>query len=80
MGTRSPAPSDRERQPGRVVSIAAQERFMRLALEEARNALHLGEVPIGAVVAYDQTVVSLGFNQPVHTLDPTAHAEVVALR
>ena len=53
---------------------------MKLALEEARHALHLGEVPVGAVLAQDQEVVSVGFNQPIHTLDPTAHAEVVALR
>ncbi len=54
--------------------------MMKLALEEARHALHLGEVPIGSVLARDQEVVATGFNQPIHTLDPTAHAEVVALR
>jgi tRNA(adenine34) deaminase len=54
--------------------------MMRLALEEARNALHLGEVPIGAVLAEDREVVSVGFNQPIHAVDPTAHAEVVAIR
>ncbi len=53
---------------------------MRLALEEARNALHLGEVPIGAVLAREQEVVAVGFNQPIHSLDPTAHAELVAIR
>jgi tRNA(adenine34) deaminase len=53
---------------------------MRLALEEARNALHLGEVPVGAVVVADREAVAAGFNQPIHTLDPTAHAEVIALR
>jgi tRNA(adenine34) deaminase len=42
--------------------------------------MHLGEVPIGAVVARDQEVVAVGFNQPIHSLDPTAHAELVALR
>ncbi len=54
--------------------------MMRLALEEARNALHLGEVPIGAVLAQERDVVAVGFNQPIHAVDPTAHAEVVALR
>lgn len=54
--------------------------MMRLALEEARNSLHLGEVPIGAVVAQEREVVAVGFNQPIHSLDPTAHAEIVALR
>ena len=53
---------------------------MRLALEEARNALHLGEVPVGAVLAREQEVVAVGFNQPIHSLDPTAHAELVAIR
>ncbi len=54
--------------------------MMRLALEEARNSLHLGEVPIGAVLARDQDVVAVGFNQPIHAQDPTAHAEIVAMR
>ncbi len=53
---------------------------MRLALEEARNALHLGEVPIGAVLAQEQDVIAVGFNQPIRSVDPTAHAEVVAIR
>ncbi len=54
--------------------------MMQLALDEARHALHLGEVPIGAVVASDQQVVSTGFNQPIQSVDPTAHAELVAIR
>jgi tRNA(adenine34) deaminase len=54
--------------------------MMRLALLEARNALHLGEIPVGAVVAQDRDVISVGFNQPIRAIDPTAHAEVVALR
>jgi tRNA(adenine34) deaminase len=54
--------------------------MMRLALEEARHALHLGEIPIGAVVAADQEIIAEGFNQPIHSLDPTAHAEIIALR
>ena len=53
---------------------------MRLALSEARHALHLGEVPIGAVLARDQDVVAVGFNQPIHAVDPTAHAELIAIR
>jgi tRNA(adenine34) deaminase len=54
--------------------------MMRLALDEARNALHLGEVPIGAVLAQDREVLAVGFNQPIHAVDPTAHAEIVAIR
>jgi tRNA(adenine34) deaminase len=56
------------------------EAFMRLALEAASSAMHLGEVPIGAVVTRGDGVIARGFNQPVRGLDPTAHAEVVALR
>lgn len=56
------------------------ERFMRLALEEARQGLHIGEVPVGAVVVLGGEVLATGFNQPIHNVDPTAHAEVVALR
>lgn len=53
---------------------------MQLALEEARKALHLGEVPVGAVMTFEDVVVAEGFNQPIHSVDPTAHAELVALR
>ena len=53
---------------------------MRLALQEARTALHLGEVPVGAVLVAGGEVVASGFNQPIHQVDPTAHAEIVALR
>jgi len=53
---------------------------MRLALDEARHARDLGEVPVGAVVVADGVVVGAGFNQPIRSVDPTAHAEIVALR
>jgi tRNA(adenine34) deaminase len=53
---------------------------MREAIECARTALHIGEVPIGAVVVREGQIVAQGFNQPIHGQDPTAHAEVVALR
>ncbi len=59
---------------------ATHEGFMRLALQEAKAALHLGEVPVGAIVVLGGEVVARGFNQPIRGLDPTAHAEVVALR
>ncbi|MDB5797862.1 MAG: cytidine and deoxycytidylate deaminase zinc-binding region family protein [Paucimonas sp.] len=54
--------------------------FMRLALSQAHNAWALGEVPVGAVVVKDGEVIATGFNQPIGTHDPTAHAEVMALR
>jgi len=56
------------------------ETFMREALEQARRALHLGEVPIGAVVVAEGGVMGEGFNQPIRATDPSAHAEIVALR
>ena len=56
------------------------EEMMRLALAEAALAEAAGEVPVGAVVVVDGEVVGRGFNQPIGTTDPTAHAEVVALR
>ncbi len=56
------------------------EDFMRLALAEALRARDAGEVPVGAVVVLDEVAIGSGFNQPISSNDPTAHAEVVALR
>ena len=53
---------------------------MQLALAEARKAMASDEVPVGAVVAVDAGIVAAAFNQPVSTVDPTAHAEIQALR
>ncbi len=63
-----------------AASLPVHEAFMRQALNEARGALDLGEVPVGAVLVREGKVVAQGFNQPVHSRDPTAHAEVVVLR
>ena len=54
--------------------------LMGEALAEARRAREAGEVPIGAVVALDGAIVGRGFNHPIGAADPTAHAEVVAIR
>jgi tRNA(adenine34) deaminase len=54
--------------------------YMEMALAEARNAERAGEVPVGAVIVIEGSVVARAFNQPVSTSDPTAHAEMVALR
>jgi tRNA(adenine34) deaminase len=54
--------------------------FMRLAIEQARLAGGAGEVPVGAVLVVDGAVVAHGFNRPITTTDPTAHAEIVTLR
>jgi tRNA(adenine34) deaminase len=53
---------------------------MRAALGLARRALERGEVPVGAVVVVDDVIVGEGFNQPITAHDPTAHAEIVAVR
>ena len=53
---------------------------MRAALEQALEAERRAEVPVGAVVVVDNGVVGAGFNQPIGDEDPTAHAEIVALR
>ena len=54
--------------------------FMRLALEEARRAGSLGEVPIGAIVVKNGRVIGRGCNRVIDSSDPTAHAEIEALR
>jgi tRNA(adenine34) deaminase len=53
---------------------------MRMALDEATKASEVGEVPVGAVVVLDGQIIGRGFNQPIRAVDPTAHAEIVALR
>src|SRR5438876_793314 len=53
---------------------------MREALRLAERAYEAGEVPVGAVVVADGTILGRGFNQPIASHDPTAHAEIVALR
>ena len=54
--------------------------FMSCALEQARLGMDAGEVPIGAVIVIDGEIVARAFNQPIRSVDPTAHAEIVALR
>jgi tRNA(adenine34) deaminase len=54
--------------------------LMRLALSQAELARAAGEVPVGAVVALGGAVAGRGYNQPIGTSDPTAHAEMLALR
>ena len=53
---------------------------MRLALDQAQNAWLAGEVPVGAVIMRAGQVIATGYNRPITTHDPTAHAEIVALR
>lgn len=54
--------------------------MMRLAIDQARNAWTVGEVPVGAVLVREGRVLATGYNQPIASHDPTAHAEICALR
>jgi tRNA(adenine34) deaminase len=56
------------------------EKWMRLALEQAARAAQLGEVPVGAVAVRDGMIIGTGFNRKESDQDPTAHAEMLALR
>jgi tRNA(adenine34) deaminase len=62
------------------ITPSEDERFMRDALELAGDAARRGEVPVGAVVVCDGRVIGRGFNAPIASKDPTAHAEIAALR
>jgi len=59
---------------------ARDEAAMRLALDQAQNAWLVGEVPVGAVILRGEQLIATGYNRPITTHDPTAHAEIVALR
>lgn len=54
--------------------------MMRLAIDQGRNAAIVGEVPVGAVIVHEGKVIATGYNHPVAGHDPTAHAEIHALR
>ena len=58
----------------------SDDELMAAALVEARRAMANHEVPVGAVIAVGDEIVAAGFNQPITGVDPTAHAEIVALR
>ena len=60
--------------------MADHEAFMELALDEARKAAQIGEVPVGSVVVHDGEVIARGFNRRETWHDPTAHAELIAMR
>ena len=63
-----------------IIDRSRDEHFMQLALEQARLGALRGEVPVGAVVVQEGEVVGSGFNCPISTSDPSAHAEMVAIR
>jgi tRNA(adenine34) deaminase len=56
------------------------QKYMRLAIEQAQLAAQLGEVPVGAILVKDGQVISKAFNKPIANHDPSAHAEMLALR
>ena len=72
-----PQPFDLTNHESRVTSHAP---FMSRALELAREAQRAGEVPVGAVIVKDGVIIAEGSNRPISGNDPTAHAEVVAMR
>lgn len=61
-------------------NLVVDQTFIRVALELAEEGLVRGEVPVGAVVVLDGEVIGRGYNQPIGSHDPTAHAEIIALR
>jgi len=60
--------------------IARDERYMELALKEAACAFDQGEIPVGALVVCGDEIVASAYNQPIAMNDPSAHAEILALR
>jgi tRNA(adenine34) deaminase len=68
------------RQSGEKAGPAQHQAFMRLAIEEARLAFEMAEIPVGAVAVYQGRVIGKGHNSKETRLDPTAHAEIIALR
>ncbi|HSC85224.1 MAG TPA: tRNA adenosine(34) deaminase TadA [Pseudomonas sp.] len=67
------------RQP-KIIDRSQDQYFMREALEQARLGAEQGEVPVGALLVQDGVVIGSGFNCPITTHDPSAHAEMVAIR
>ena len=60
--------------------METDEFYMRFALAEARQAERVGEVPVGAVIVLGSRIVGVGYNRPIGLQDPTAHAEILAIR
>ena len=61
-------------------SDSQDEMFMQAALDLAEQAAAVGEVPVGAIVVLNDIIIGRGFNQPIQQHDPSAHAEIMALR
>jgi tRNA(adenine34) deaminase len=70
-----------ENSPGEDVIFSAEDaQWMEYALQLAGKGEVIGEVPVGAVIVQDEKIIGEGFNQPISSHDPTAHAEIIALR
>jgi tRNA(adenine34) deaminase len=69
-----------ENMKGNTAAVASDERWMREALALAREAEQAGEVPVGALVVFNGEVIGHGFNRSIADSDPSAHAEIIALR
>jgi len=65
---------------GRMVNKLNQEKYLREALKEAEKAYKKNEVPVGAVIVQDKKIIARAYNQTIKLNDPTAHAEILALR
>jgi tRNA(adenine34) deaminase len=63
-----------------MMQVELDHQFMQAALEQAKFAALAGEVPVGAVLVRDGQIISTGFNRPISNSDPSAHAEMMALR
>jgi len=63
-----------------MTQVELDRQYMRLAIEQAQLAAEAGEVPVGAVLVQDGQVISKAFNKPITNHDPSAHAEMLALR
>ena len=79
MPARKPAKKS-DRPFRKQTQVRSDEDYMDLALKQAEQAAQEGEVPVGAVVVKDGKVLARAHNRPLHLKDPTAHAEVLALR
>ena len=80
MATRQPKKKVESHNDEAAALKISDEFFMACALAEAQQARQAGEVPVGAVVVLDYQIVGRGFNQPIGSRDPAAHAEIIALR
>lgn len=71
---------DRAMRRIKIIDRSRDEHFMREALALAAKGAELGEVPVGAVLVQDGEIIGQGFNSPISRHDPSAHAEMVAIR